>query len=245
MKSMVSTAIVLSAGVGKRMGGTISKQYLELSGKPVIYYTLKAFEKSNINNIILVVGKDDDEYIKQEIIEKYNIKKITNIVHGGLERYNSVYNGLKKAEDSDIVLIHDGARPFIKPQEINNIIEETKLHHACVAAVKSKDTIKISDENGFVNYTPLRKSVWNVQTPQGFDYKIIKEAYENIISGEKANNNINCKEITDDAMVLERYNKEIKIKLIECSYENMKLTTPEDMELGKAIIKGLKSFEKT
>ncbi|MBE5940591.1 MAG: 2-C-methyl-D-erythritol 4-phosphate cytidylyltransferase [Lachnospiraceae bacterium] len=230
---MKSTAIILSAGKGKRMGTTVSKQYLELLGKPIIYYTIKAFEESKVDNIIVVCGKDDIEYINKEIIEKYNLTKISAVTEGGAERYNSVYNGLCEAKQCDIVLIHDGARAFIRPDEINTIIEETVKHDACVAAVKTKDTVKISDENGYIKSTPDRATVWNVQTPQSFNYNIIKEAYENIIgrNGER-------KGITDDAMVLETYNPDIKIKLVECSYENIKITTPEDMNMGESILTG-------
>jgi len=232
-----STAIILSAGKGKRMGTDVSKQYLNLCGKPVIYYAIEAFENSFVDDIVLVVGKGDEDYIKKEIIERYNIKKVSAVVNGGAERYNSVYNGLEAASGSDVVLIHDGARAFITPEEINHIIEETHKNGACVAAVPSKDTVKISDADGFVKMTPDRCTVWNVQTPQAFKYELIREAYNNIIGNNNLPDTVN---ITDDAMVLELYDKEANIKLVRCSYENIKITTSEDMVIGESIINSRK-----
>ncbi len=235
---MKNTAIILSAGKGKRMGTSISKQYLKLLGHPVVYYSLKAFEESLIDDIVIVCGVGEEEYIRKEIVEKYHLTKVSAIVNGGAERYNSVHNGLMAAEDCDIVLIHDGARAFIKPEEINHIIEETKKYNACIAAVKTKDTVKIADKEGFIETTPDRSTVWNVQTPQSFKYHIIKEAYDYVIGKKDEGYNI-----TDDAMVLEIYKPDMKIKLVECSYENIKITTPEDMQIGEGIIANRKSGE--
>ncbi len=227
----MNTAIILSAGKGKRMGTSISKQYLKLLGHPVVYYSVKAFEESDVDRIIIVCGKGEETYIKEEIVDKYQFGKVTDIVEGGAERYNSVYNGLKVADDTEIVLIHDGARPFIRPIEINHIIEETKINTACIAAVRTKDTVKIADEEGFIENTPDRNKVWNVQTPQAFKYSIIKEAYKYVVENKTKEYNI-----TDDAMVLEIFEPNQKIKLVECSYENIKITTPEDMKIGEGII---------
>lgn len=225
-------AIILSAGKGKRMNSDISKQYLEINDKPIIYYALKAFEKSNVDEIIIVVGKGDVEYVKKEIIEKYNISKITNVVEGGEERYDSVINGLEYLNDEDLVLIHDGARPLIKTEEINRIIEEVKISGACIAGMPSKDTIKIVNEEGVVVSTPERKKIWQIQTPQAFGVGIIKLAYMKM-------REVDDKTITDDAMVIEKYT-DTKIKVIETSYENIKVTTPEDLIFVERIIESRK-----
>ena len=226
-------AIILSAGKGKRMNSDVSKQYLEINDKPIIYYTLKSFEKSNVDEIIIVVGKGDVEYVKKEIIDKYNISKITNIVEGGEERYDSVINGLEDLNDEDLVLIHDGARPLIKIEEINRIIEEVKTSGACIAGMPSKDTIKIVNKEGEVVSTPERKNVWQIQTPQAFDVEIIKLAYKKMREADD-------KTITDDAMVIEKYT-DAKIKVIETSYENIKVTTPEDLIFVEKIIENRKN----
>ena len=226
-------AIILSAGKGKRMNSDVSKQYLEINDKPIIYYTLKSFEKSNVDEIIIVVGKGDVEYVKKEIVDKYNISKITNIVEGGEERYDSVINGLEYLNDEDLVLIHDGARPLIKIEEINKIIDVVKKSGACIAGMPSKDTIKIINKEGVVVSTPERKNVWQIQTPQAFGVEIIKLAYKKMREADD-------KTITDDAMVIEKYT-DTKIKVIETSYENIKVTTPEDLIFVEKIIENRKN----
>lgn len=221
------TAIVLSAGKGTRMGTKISKQYLEIKGKPILYYTLKAFEESCVDEIIVVAGKDDLEFVKREIIEKYQIKKIKKIVAGGKERYDSVINGLQYVNDG-FVLIHDGARPLIKSEDINKISDKVLEYKACVAAVPVKDTIKIVNDEFEVIETPLRKYVWQIQTPQAFSVNIIKNAYEKMTKNQNTS-------ITDDAMVVEKYS-DYKVKVIELGYYNIKITTPEDLEIMKNYI---------
>lgn len=227
-----TAAIILSGGKGKRMGTSVSKQYLELEGYPVLYYALNTFEKSSVNYIIVVCGQGEEAYIRKNITDKYSISKVTAIAEGGKERYNSVYNGLKAVEekcpDTDIVLIHDGARPFVSEATIEKLIKCCETEEACVAAVKAKDTVKISDSKGYIAETPSRETVWQIQTPQAFKYDIIWKAYNFVLSGD-------TKDITDDAMVLERYCNH-KIKLVEASYDNIKITTPEDMIFGRAII---------
>ena len=162
------TAIVLSAGKGSRMGSSVHKQYLLLCGRPVIYYTLKAFEESSVDEIVLVTGEGEEEYCRKEIVEKYKLHKVTKIVKGGKERYHSVFQGLSACEHTDYVLIHDGARPFIEQEVIRHTMDEVQKKHACIAAVPVKDTIKKVDENGKVEDTPPRKSLYTVQTPQAF-----------------------------------------------------------------------------
>lgn len=230
--NMKTAAIILSGGKGKRMGASVSKQYLELEGYPVLYYALNTFEKSSVDYIIIVCGEGEESYVRENIVNKYNIKKTAAIVAGGKERYNSVHNGLKaieeKCPDTDIVLIHDGARAFVSEEIIEKLIQCCRTEKACVAAVKAKDTIKISDAEGYIKETPSRETVWQIQTPQTFKYDIIKKAYDFVLSGD-------TKDITDDAMVLEKYCGQ-RIKLVEASYDNIKITTPEDMIFGKAIL---------
>lgn len=226
------TAIVLAAGKGTRMGTKIHKQYLEMCGRPVLYYALSAFEKSEvIDEIILVTGSDEIEYCKENIVEKYSLTKVKEIVAGGKERYNSVYNGLKLVEDG-YVFIHDGARPFIDEDSILRAYNAVQKENACIVAMPVKDTIKISDQNGYVESTPDRRSVWMVQTPQVFSADLIKNAYEKIMDTD-------CTGVTDDAMVVEKMTGH-PIKFVEGSYMNIKITTPEDLEVGEVFLSRLK-----
>lgn len=215
------SAIILSAGKGTRMKSDICKQYICIAGYPILYYTLKAFEESNVEEIIIVAGENDIDYVSDDIVKQYGFKKVRQIVAGGKERYDSVINGLKVLDDENIVLIHDGARPMIEVKHINNIIEITKKAKACVAAMPVKDTIKIADGSGYVKDTPPRKSVWQIQTPQSFYVKDIKRAYDLM----KLHHDDT---ITDDSMAIEKYT-DIKVKLVETSYRNIKITTPEDL----------------
>lgn len=229
IKNKKITAIVLAGGKGNRMGGETPKQYLMLENKPLIYYALKTFEESIVDEIVLVVGKGEQEYCKKNIIDEYKIQKVSKIVEGGKERYNSVYNGLKEIDATGIVLVHDGARAFVTTDIIKRSAEGALKYHACVVGMKVKDTIKIANEHNYIEETPDRNYLWQVQTPQAFLYPEILDAYINVLNGEKHN-------ITDDAMIWELYS-DIPVKLIEGSYTNIKITTPEDMEYGKVILK--------
>ncbi len=224
-----TAAIVLAAGSGKRMNSNVQKQYLLIYDKPVIYFALKAFEESKVDEVVLVTGKEDIEYCRREIIEKYGFKKVSGLVAGGKERFDSVYEGLKAVPDCDYVLIHDGARPLITPELINENIACVKTTGACVTAVPSKDTVKIADEEGYIRDTPSRSLVWLIQTPQSFQYKIVLEAYQ---KREEANDNT----VTDDAMAVEKYTHR-KIRLLMGDYRNIKITTPEDMLLAQAFLR--------
>ena len=224
------TAIVLSAGQGKRMGTSVQKQYIELEGKPVIYYTLKAFQDSEIiDDIILVVGKDQISYVKEEIVDNYGFTKVRTIVEGGKERYDSVLSGLQTIKEEGYTFIHDGARLFVNEAILRRGYETVEQHRACVAGMPSKDTVKLVDENTFASGTPNRKYVWTVQTPQIFETALIKAAYEKIMQGD-------CNGITDDAMVVEQ-TMNVPVKLFEGSYENIKNTTPEDLDIAKVFLK--------
>lgn len=217
-----TAAIVLAGGSGSRMNSDTKKQYIEIQGKPLIFYALNAFEHSCIEKVILVTAPGDEEYCRINIVKKFDFSKVIKIVPGGKERYNSVFNGLRSLKDTDYVLIHDGARPFITTDIISRALEYAIKYDACVVGMPSKDTVKIADENGFVDSTPNRSRVWNIQTPQAFNYNLVYESYCDIFNYE------NELEITDDAMVVEHFGKK-QVKLIEGSYSNIKITTPEDL----------------
>lgn len=227
------TAIVLAAGQGKRMGSKVQKQYLLLEDKPVLYYTLQSFEECPlIEEIVLVTGKEEIAYCQEEIVQKYGFSKVKKIVAGGKERYHSVYEGLRAAEGTGYVLIHDGARPFADGEIIRRICENVEIYDACVAGMPVKDTIKIADEAGFAAQTPDRRMVWQIQTPQAFSYELIRSAYDRLMEEQPDG-------ITDDAMVVETMT-EHKVKFIEGSYHNIKITTPEDLDIAQLFLKKLK-----
>lgn len=228
MEKQKYAAIVLAAGSGKRMNSKVHKQYLIIQGRPVLYYSLKAFEDSAVDEIVLVVGKGEEKFCRKEIVDKYGISKVKAIVEGGKERYHSVFEGLKQTSDADYVLIHDGARPFVNQDIIRRCMQEVQKYQACVVGMPVKDTIKIADEGGYAKQTPDRKNVWMIQTPQTFSYALIYEAYEEMLKTEDT-------AITDDAMVLERI-KGKKSKLIEGSYRNIKITTPEDLLIANVYL---------
>ena len=206
-------AIVLAAGKGSRMKSDVPKQYLSLNGKPVLYYALKAFEDSFID----------------EIVEQYGFRKVSHVIAGGKERYDSVYRGICALEGADYVYIHDGARPFIDNALLCRARDTVEQYHACAAGMPSKDTIKLINEQGFVTGTPERKYTWIIQTPQVFEYTLIRGAYEQMYQ------NMPAVQITDDAMVVETMLC-TPVKLYEGSYDNIKITTPEDMVVAEAFL---------
>lgn len=218
---MVS-ALILAGGRGKRMNANISKQFILVNGKPLLYYTLKRFtECEAIDKIIVVLQKDEFDYCKK-IINKYSLK-VDSIVEGGSERQDSVYNGLKAVSDSDIVLIHDGARAFVSKEIINNGIKYAKIYGAAAPGVTPKDTIKIKDASSFSKETLNRQELVAIQTPQVFKYDLIMQCHEKI----KRNNII----VTDDTMVAEMYGN--KVYLYDGDYTNIKVTTPEDLIIAE------------
>ncbi len=223
-------AIVLAAGQGKRMNSQVAKQYLQIKNRPLLYYTLTAFEKSYVDEIILVTANGEERYCKEQIVDSFGIKKIKAIVSGGRERYDSVWQGLNACHEAEYVLIHDGARPCIKPEIINRTIDCVKENQACIVAMPVKDTIKIVDD-GMVAETLDRKSLMIVQTPQAFSYSLIRNAYEKIMQYEHDN-------LTDDAMVVERAT-DVSIHIVEGSYTNIKVTTPEDMLVAETFLRSI------
>ena len=217
------SAIILAGGKGKRMGSAISKQFIDIKGKPIIYYTLKKFsENKKIDNIIVVLPEDEVKYFKENILKKYELR-INKIVIGGKERQDSVYNALKSLKNSstDIVLIHDGARPFISERIINEGIKFAEIYGAAAPGVMPKDTIKVKNEKNFSVDTPNRANLVSIQTPQVFKSEDIKVAYQKAKDeGYVA---------TDDSQLFERYiDKDIKAVLGD--YSNLKITTQEDLK---------------
>lgn len=226
MRKEYCVAIVLAAGQGKRMGTKVHKQYLLLAGKPVLYYSLETFQKSDIiDEIVLVAGAGEEQYCWETIVEKYGFSKVREIVTGGAERYNSVWNALQEIEEQGIVFIHDGARPFVDEGMLIRAYEEVLRSKACVVGMPVKDTIKKADANDYVADTPDRNLLWTVQTPQVFDIKLVKGAYSMLMRESYA-------KVTDDAMVVETMLGH-PVKLVRGSYENIKITTPEDLEVGE------------
>ena len=226
--SQAVTAIVLAAGKGSRMNSDIPKQYLTLCGKPVLFYSLQAFEESKVDSIILVTGSGEQEYCKKEIIDHYGITKVTHIVEGGAERYHSVYQGLLAASGASYVLIHDGARPLISASVINKAMERVKEIGACVVGMPVKDTIQIVDEKGNIVSTPIRSRTWQAQTPQCFSYELAFSSYhEALARGDNS--------ITDDAMVVQRYGG-AKASMLAGGYHNIKVTTPEDIAVAECLL---------
>ncbi|MBE6050857.1 MAG: 2-C-methyl-D-erythritol 4-phosphate cytidylyltransferase [Clostridium sp.] len=221
------SAIILAGGKGTRMGRDISKQFILVKEKPILYYTIKKFiECDKIDNIILVLPKDEIEFCKREVLDKYSLK-VDKIVEGGFERQESVYNGLMNCEDTDIVLIHDGARPFVSDRIIEEGIEYAKNYGAAAPGVKPKDTIKVIGEERFSKETLDRDTLVAIQTPQVFDFNIIKKCHERV-----KENNI---PVTDDTMVAECFGN--KVYIYEGEYNNIKITTPEDLIIAEYLCK--------
>lgn len=236
MQKKITTAIVLAAGQGKRMQSSVQKQYMLLEDKPILYYALQTFQDSFIDRIVLVVGSGEQEYCKKDIVDKFGFHKVAAIVEGGKERYHSVANGINAITwKNDMVFIHDGARPFVTKEILQRAYDEVDRSHACVVGMPVKDTVKIVDENRTIVNTPKRANVWQIQTPQVFDMELISDSYHRLIEQEEELLKQNVT-ITDDAMVVEYFSK-VPIKLVEGSYQNIKITTPEDIDIAKIFVR--------
>lgn len=220
------TAIITAAGKGTRMQSDINKQYIELAGVPVLARTVSVFQQcAGIDDIIIVVNEEDINFCRKSIVQQYGFSKVKSLVSGGTERQNSVYKGLcAVGEDCGIVLIHDGARPFVSEKNIADCISGARNFGACGIGVKLKDTVKISDPEGFVADTPDRSRLWSIQTPQGFEFSLIKKAHDMAVQ----NNYLG----TDDMVLVEMQG--IPVKIIEGNYRNIKITTQEDLIIGEA-----------
>jgi 2-C-methyl-D-erythritol 4-phosphate cytidylyltransferase len=225
---MKTDALIAAAGKGQRMRGGVKKQFIPLKGMPLLFYTLKTFEEfEGIESIYLVLDEDDFEYCAGEIVQKYGLKKVSQLVRGGERRQDSVWNGLKAMEGHcDIVIVHDGARPFVSPEILKRLMAAMKEAQAVVTATPALDTIKRVDGTGIVVDTLQRNTLFHIQTPQGFRYDLIQEAY---IRAFKEGI-----EGTDDAYFVERMG--MPVKVIEGSSFNIKITTPEDIALAHYIL---------
>lgn len=220
------SAIVLAGGRGKRMNYHKSKQFIEIKGKPVLVYTLEKFiYNKSIDEVILVLPEDEVDYCKKEVLQRYSLK-VDRIVIGGKERQDSVFNALEAMEKANIVLIHDGARPFISEKIIEEGIKYANIYGAAAPGVTPKDTIKIKNEDNISVDTPDRNTLVAVQTPQCFKYDEIYQCHRKI----KEENAI----VTDDTSVVEKYGH--KVYLYEGDYTNIKITTPEDLILAERLI---------
>ena len=224
----ICTAVIVAAGKGKRMGTEISKQFLPLCGKEILAHTVEKFEKAEkIRDIILVTGEDSLQDV-QDMTQEYGWEKIRSIVAGGKERQDSVWNGLQEVSvDAEIVLIHDGVRPFVTEDILNLSMETAMEMGGCVAGVPAKDTIKVCNSENIAVDTPDRSTLWQIQTPQTFRRELIMKAYEQA----KEDGFVG----TDDASLAEYSGYPVKV--IMGSYRNIKITTKEDLLIGEAFLK--------
>ena len=226
-------AVVPAAGSGSRMGMDAKKQYLSLAGIPVLGHVLKVMGAGRVvQNIVIVVGPGEEEYCRSAVVERLGIKKVRAIVPGGKERQDSVYSGLLALSPATgIVVVHDGARPLLSAGDLEKVVTAAEKHGAATLAVPVKDTVKLAGSGGFVARTLPRERLWLVQTPQAFRYDLIlgahRRAREDKFTG------------TDDAGLVERLG--LPVKIMPGSYENIKITTPEDLVVAAAIIKAGRS----
>jgi 2-C-methyl-D-erythritol 4-phosphate cytidylyltransferase len=223
------TAIIPAAGMGKRMGKALSKQFLPLGDKPMLAHTLLVFQRApEIDEIIPVLSKEDMEGCLHDVIEQYKITKVKTLVVGGKERQDSVLHGLQKiGRDTAIVLVHDGVRPFVTPDMISEAVDLARKGESAAVGVPVKDTIKEVDDDKIVRRTLERGRLWAIQTPQAFPVEILKRAYEESIKKKRYG--------TDDATLVERAGGTVRV--IMGSYENIKITTPEDLIVAEEILK--------
>ncbi|MBU1712995.1 MAG: 2-C-methyl-D-erythritol 4-phosphate cytidylyltransferase, partial [Proteobacteria bacterium] len=216
------------AGKGIRMKGAVRKQYIEIDGCPVLRRTLKVFDSCRtVDHIILVIPPDDFRLCIDEIISPLKIEKKTDIIAGGSERQDSVYNGLLAVNEKEsTVVIHDGVRPFVSPDQIEECVKQAVLHGACILGLPASDTLKIINGSGYIEKTMKRDAVWLAQTPQAFNYALIKKAHDCARKDGFTG--------TDDASLVERVGG--KVKVINGSINNIKITTPEDLAIAMSII---------
>ena len=265
------TAVILAGGSGSRMKSDVAKQYMLLKGKPLLWYSLQAVQQSQIiDDCILVAGNGENtaeadtvstlDYVQSEIVDKYGFTKVAAIIPGGEERCWSVENAMallrsleweEWADCESYVFIHDSARPFLTEDILKRTYEAVQQYHACVAAMPSKDTVKLADDDAFAISTPDRSKVWTIQTPQVFErtlitgaYECLRHQYRNVsskltMSAENtvADPSVSSGQppVTDDASVVERFT-DVRVKLVEGSYQNIKITTPEDIKVAESFL---------
>ena len=219
--------VIPAAGQGKRMGAGKNKQFITLLSKPIIIHTLNVFETDPLCDGIVLVINRVEQLEMEKLLEQYKISKVTSIIHGGLERQHSVYNGLTSGVKSDIVLIHDGARPFVQHQLLHQLVEDATKKGAATLAVPVKDSVKRISQELTVVETIDRSNIWAVQTPQAFQAQVLIEAHQLAVKEQFLG--------TDDASLVERLGKSVYI--VEGDYKNIKLTTPDDLLFAEAILR--------
>jgi len=227
LKGLFISAVIAAAGKGSRMNMDINKQYIEIDGIPVLARTLTIFQNCRlVDEIILVVDGEDIPFCKREIVDLYELDKVKTITAGGSQRQQSVYKGLLQVDrKAELVIIHDGARPFLETEDLIEAVKAAYEHGAASLAVKVKDTIKRSDNEGMAIQTVERTNLWAVQTPQVFKLDLIMEAHRKAIQDGFSG--------TDDTVLVERMDR--RVKLVEGSYFNIKITTQEDLTLAEGI----------
>ena len=223
---MVS-AIIVAAGQGIRMKGTMRKQYLDLSGRPVLAHSIMTFDScSLVDEILLVIPKEDVEYCQNKILSLLDLNNQINLVCGGDKRQDSVYNGLKATtKNTETVVIHDGVRPFIQPEDLKQCILVSKKYGACILGTPASDTLKRADKSNIIETTLSRENIWLAQTPQAFKYDLILKAHETARRDGYVG--------TDDASLVERMGEDVKI--INGGKFNIKITKKEDLAIAKAM----------
>jgi len=220
-----TAAIIVAGGKGLRFGGRVRKQYILLNGKPIVWWSLWAFEKSrSVQSIILVVPAEDVSLLNAKA-QTWKFRKLTAIVCGGETRADSVREGLRAVPDTcSYVAVHDAVRPLVMPETIERVIQAARRSKAALAACPSKDTVKLANGDGCIHSTPAREKVWLAQTPQAFEIKLLRRAHR---MGGKV-------KATDDAMLVERLG--VKVRLVDTPADNMKITTPIDLMIARAVI---------
>lgn len=223
---MAYQVIIPAAGQGKRMGAGKNKLLLELNGIPVLIHTLKVFDQDDACEGIILAIHPQDEQEFNVLLKKYEITKVTHITEGGKERQDSIYNGLKVIKSEGIILVHDAARPFIKKEQIHRLVSTAEMTGAAIIGVPAKDTMKKVQEDVVVE-TVERSSLWAVQTPQAFRFSILLEAYKKAEEDKFTG--------TDDSSLVERIS--YPVSMVEGDYDNIKLTTPEDLLFAEVILR--------
>jgi 2-C-methyl-D-erythritol 4-phosphate cytidylyltransferase len=223
-------AIIPAAGIGKRMGRQTPKPYLPLAGKPILAHTLEVFEKvKEVDEVTLVVRPQELDYCQDKVLSRYTFKKVLRLVPGGKERQDSVYHALKvlqKEDDLEVILVHDGVRPFITPDQVHRVIDAARRHGAAVLGLPAHDTLKRVDPEGHILQTLERQDIWQIQTPQAFQapllWRAFVEAYSRNFYG------------TDEASLVEELQQPVVV--VPGSPLNLKITTPEDLQMAEALL---------
>ena len=222
-------AIIPAAGIGARMGSNKPKQFIDLCGKPILAVTLSHFQQCNlVDKIVVVVSKDDVDYCRREIVDRYKLNKVFNVIVGGKRRQDSVRKGLEAVDDlCRWALIHDGVRPLVTTELIEKVIKAAKKFRAVITGLPVKETVKELDDQSMVLRSVDRSQLWLIQTPQIFRFEDINLAHQKAIKD-------GCEEATDDAFLIEKMG--IPVKIIEGEENNIKVTTPRDLDIARFLL---------